>query len=508
MDGRLPRRAFTLRLTLAGGFFAILYLYLAHTAHPDFSLKEVIEGVIKLGLFLWNRISPGVWAFFLDVFLFIVAFLIWTAFFAQFTLPLKNLGQRVLAAIYLTLYSLGLHGPAISIENGEIPKRYERDRPHGRGVIILDTASAAVLRTRNRFTRSVGPGLVFTGSREYLAGAVDLHRKASHIPALGPNADDSDPFEAWDPGKEVQEAYDQRQKRRFETSGVTRDGVEIVPNIFTISCLDHDMEPPNDRSDRRGLRSWLSAHRDSETLSRFGFNSEAVRRAITGEAVDPMVRSPLAEKQAMPWFKLPGYLAVDLWREYLRRFTFEELFTEIEGYNGQTALQVIHEKVFQRLTQPYLVEIDPVGGPTNQLVESREFTMLYERGTRVLEVHLRNFRFEKKVDQQLEEKWFSYWHQRAEAEREFIQQRNSYSMHEGEKDAQREFAFQATRRFDPAFLNTPKPDRRYLRNQMREALERLLRGTLVQCVQDTHVHERLSGQETQIIEIINWLRRQ
>ena len=59
-----------------------------------------------------------------------------------------------------------------------------------------------------------------------------------------------------------------------------------------------------------------------------------------------------------------------LLREYLRRFTFEELFTELEAYGGQTASQVIQEKVYDRLTRPYVLEVDQVGKPSGRLVES------------------------------------------------------------------------------------------------------------------------------------------
>jgi hypothetical protein len=177
-------------------------------------------------------------------------------------------------------------------------------------------------------------------------------------------------------------------------------------------------------------------------------------------------------------------------------------------YGDQTAYQVIQGKVFERLTRPYVLEIDSVGKPLDRLVESREFGVLRSRGIRVLSASIRNLRFEKKVDQQLEDKWVSFWQLRAESERDYINRKRSYSIHEGEKDAQREFAYQATRRFDSNLLNSPKPSTPAgERIQARLALERLLRGTLGQCLQDTQLHQRLSGEESQLIAIIEWLRR-
>jgi hypothetical protein len=513
MDVRQARRTFWAQIVLVSAFVLLLYLYLANRASPDFSLWELIKGVVKLFLLMWDRIPEGVMVFFRDIGLFVTAYLLWIIFFAQFTLPIRNFGQRILASIYLFWYSLGQHAPAIKIDNGRIPDRYPRDRPQRRGVIVLDTASAALLRTRTQFTRSVGPGLVFTAKGEYLAGSVDLHRQVSHNPALGPLKDEEDPFAPRDEAKESQEAHEQRQKRRFETSGETRDAVQVVPNISTVSRLDPNIQPSSENiysngPGVRGLRGWLRQYMQSDALTRFGYNPESVRLAITGEAVDPMVKLPFAEKRHIPWYELPAYLAVDLWREYLRRFTFEELFTELEAYGGQTAYQVIHEKVFERLTRPYVLEVDQVGKPTGRLVDSREFSMLQDRGIQVFSVYIRNLRFEKKIDQQLEDKWVSFWQLRAEAERDFINRKRSYSIHEGEKDSQREFAYQATRRFDSNLVNSPRPSTPAETSiQMRLALERMLRGTLGQCLQDTQLHQRLSGEESQLIAIIEWLRR-
>src|SRR4030067_1039215 len=162
MDQRSAKQAYKVQIILSSLVVIVLYLYLANRASPDFSLWELIKGVVKFFLLMWDRIPQGVMVFFRDMVLVIAAYLIWIAFFAQFALPVRNFGQRILASNYLFWYSLGQHGPAFKIDNGEIPDRYPKDKPHRRGVIVLDTASAAVLRTRTQFTRSVGPGLVFT----------------------------------------------------------------------------------------------------------------------------------------------------------------------------------------------------------------------------------------------------------------------------------------------------------------------------------------------------------
>ncbi len=97
---------------------------------------------------------------------------------------------------------------------------------HGPGIIWLDTASAAVLRTPTFFTRTVGPGIVFNHHHEYIAATVDLHGQNQ---TMGPRDTDDkdDPFRADKDNPD----YDEIQKRRWETSAMTRDGIEIVTSI-------------------------------------------------------------------------------------------------------------------------------------------------------------------------------------------------------------------------------------------------------------------------------------
>jgi len=505
MNRKTIRRALRNKLLGASLIFAILYSILTYRAYGFISPLVVLKGFVKL--FLGGEIPAGVWAFFLDVSLFMFVFAIWIAYYAQFTLPVRNFGQRLLSAGYLLRYPWK-HGPAVLIQKGEIPDRYEKDRPHPPGVILLDTDSAAVLRKRSHFTRSVGPGLVFTAQGEYLAGAVDLHQRASNKPALGPLKAETDPFAPWDEEHETRDQFEQRQANRFATKGETRDGVEVVPFIYTVSRLNE--QPMPDRSGDTGAPAFrggiLGPYMDSDTLSRYGYHPESVRRAITGEAVDPLVQKPFADKKPIPWYELSGYLAVNLWREYLHCFTFDELFIELKEYGGDTAFQVIQKKVFERLTKPDVLYIDEVGKPTTNRIPSPEYRLLEQRGIRVTEAHIRNLHFEKAIEQQIEDKWVSYWQIQARSEREYLKRLGSYKEHAGEKDALREFALYSTRKFDPKFLANSKPSPRSRPYHLRETVERLLRGTLMQLVQNPEVHQNLAGEESEIVDIINWLR--
>ena len=223
-------------------------------------------------------------------------------FFAQFVLPVRTLEERSLVFNRLRTYLSSKHGPAIFIENGEVQHRSQELRRRGAGVIVLDTASAAVLRNATAFTRAIGPGIVFTDQKEYIAGTVDLHSQSRKI---GPIDKDTDPF-APQQKDESREAYQRREERRWETSGLTRDGVEVIPVISATFRLDS---------------------KPCEGGTMFGYNPNSVWRAIATEGIDPGAPTD-ARSRRVPWNWLPVYLAADLWREYLRKFTLNELFTQ------------------------------------------------------------------------------------------------------------------------------------------------------------------------------------
>ena len=498
------------KIILMGGVVFALYIYLTRLDTPGITPFEIIKGISKIFLFFipgsLASIPGEVWLVFFDLLLFLFVLILGNSLFAQFTLPVRHILQRVQAALYLNLYMVGLHGPAIKIDNGEVPAHYPKDKAKGRGAILLDTASGALLRTKTGLTRSVGPGLVFTRRREYLADATDLHVRVWPDPPFGPRGDGEDPFAGWDERREPLEAYEQRQLRRSETSALTRDGVEIVANISAASRLDPDLQSRWGEVSPLYRESRWDKFYQTETKSRFGYNAESVRLAIIGEAIDPNISEIDPGYRYTPWFQLPVYLTVDLWREYLHKFTFEDLFTRLDNFGGKTALQVIQKKVQERLTLYWVDEISPVGEPTDNKLESREYVVLQARGIRVVSSSIRNLYFPRKVEGQLEDKWISGWLLRAEDEREYINRLRSYRAHIGAKDGLREFGFNATRRLDPQLLASPWPQNPHTQQvQMKAALRQMLIGTWGQCQRDTQLHQRLAGEEMQLSEIINWI---
>jgi hypothetical protein len=260
------------------------------------------------GVYLWQvRAQGGIRAnlvyMIVDGFIFMLGLLVWLAFFAQFILPVRSFSDRQKIFDRLLAYMGGGHGPAIFIENGRVREKYgERDKK-GPGVLWLDSASAAVTRTATRFEKVIGPGVHFTENGETLAGTVDLHAQRQ---GLGPR-EKEDPF-AEKKEEQSPDEYKIIQERRREVSAWTRDGIEVVPNISVAFKIDAD--PVRD---------------PAASGSRFGFEAEAVRKAITSEGINPAAPGD-THRHRVAWNQLPAYIAVDLWREYLAKFTLGQLF--------------------------------------------------------------------------------------------------------------------------------------------------------------------------------------
>jgi hypothetical protein len=160
---------------------------------------------------------------------------------------------------------------------------------------------------------------------------VDLHIQAH---AVGPKETDQ-PF-AEKADDEADESYRIMQDRRKQVSALTRDGIEIIPNISVTFRVDTGFPEPGQSGSRFGYRKGLRK-KDREDEEK---DKEAIRNAILGEAVNPMVERE-SPRHRVAWNQLPASLAVDVWREYAAKFTLDELFaaTQIVPTPAPTPLQ-------------------------------------------------------------------------------------------------------------------------------------------------------------------------
>lgn len=429
-----------------------------------------------------------------DAVLVVLGTVLWLIFFTQFILPVRKLANRVrlLERIliyyvpkFLTLGAVDLHGPAIFIKDGKIIQKAIKKgsqitaeiEKRGPGVIWLDSASAAVLRTPVRFTRAVGPGIVFTHGDETIAGVVDLHIQKH---SLGPE-EREDPF-ALKPKDLTEEAYKDLQDRiHWTTSGMTRDGIEVVAKISVTFKIDAD-----------------EGKREGNTY--FGYNPEAVFKAIANESINPSFHKDSPHFR-VAWNERPAPIAADLWREYLRKFTLSQLFEVLpspgEGPNktrNETALQFIVRMINERLKQSQASVIDEVGRSTGQKQPSREFQLLKDSGIKMLKVNVKHLCFPPGIEEQLVRQWSAKWLETARWEREQVEQKRSLASLAGMEDALREFALQASREL------AKRPTR-----QPKEALTMLLQDTLDGTKRNPSLYRRLDSEPRELSEMIQWL---
>lgn len=277
------------------------------------------------------------------------AFLVlWIAFFAQFVLPVRTFNDRQKIFDRLITYLSGGHGPAMFIRNGELIKQEGEEKKKGPGVLWLDSASAAVTRTAVKIKQTMGPGVHFIDNGEFVAGIVDLHIQSQSI---GPRESDK-PFDAQDDYEEGE--YRQIQDRRKQVSALTRDGIEVVPNISVSFRVDTGFPKEGQPGSRFGFRIGITK-KDKEKEEQ---DKDAIQKAILGEGINPNISSD-SPRHRVAWNQLPALLAADVWREYAAKFTLDELFKpeQLVPAPSQQIPELIEDEV-DPLTQALQIEPD------------------------------------------------------------------------------------------------------------------------------------------------------
>lgn len=239
----------------------------------------------------------------------------WIAFFAQFVLPVRTFRDRQKIFDRLITYITRRHGPALFIKNGEIQEHVGERLKKGPGVVWLDSASAAVTRSPVAIKQTIGPGVYFLNRGESVAGIVDLHIQSQ---TLGPKEGEKPLEERLD--NQSPEEWEQIQRRRKEVSALTRDGIEVVPNVSISFRVNTGFPKEGEPGSRFGYRT---GNRKKDKKNQVQ-DQEAIYHAVLSEGINP---NALPERRRVAWNELPAALAVDIWREYVAKFTLDELFT-------------------------------------------------------------------------------------------------------------------------------------------------------------------------------------
>jgi hypothetical protein len=317
------------------------------TRRPWFYIASwlaILLVVYGIQIYRLGGLQAGIFDIFVDlVCIFPFLLLVWMAFFSQFVLPVQTFSDRQKIFSRLLTRLSGGHGPALFIENGIIKEHSGERLKRGPGVVWLDSASAAVTRTPVAIRQTMGPGVYFIASREYIAGTIDLHIQSQ---SLGPKEsdhpfDEKGEFQSW-------EEYNQVQDRRKQVSALTRDGIEVIPRISVSFRVDTGFPKEGQPGSRFGYRKGITKKaREQEEKDK-----EAIRRAILGEGINPMAE-PDSPRRRVAWNQLPAVLAVDIWREYAAKFTLDELFQPTQIVPTATP----------PVPEPAEFEIDPLSQP-------------------------------------------------------------------------------------------------------------------------------------------------
>jgi len=305
-----------------------------------------------------------------------------TYFFSQFVLPIQNPKYRQEIYARVQVFESGERGPTLFVKNGRVIEHEGEGDKRGPGVIVLDTASAIVTRTDSEIKGAFGPGIKFTEKDEFIANklGVDLRAQWQFIGPLATDQPFLNPLSTVNP-KEA-------EKRRLETAGQTRDGFDVSPTISIRFSI------------RRPVKN-LAA--ESGVKSEYGYDATAVRNAVTREVIE--LGRVDNKKDRMEWNKLPSHLAVNIWREYIRKFKLEDLFSA-KGDNG---LQVIAEMMNKRLKSQTISGLDDTGKKTGEALDSLEFLQLKLRGIEVMEVRIHNVLIDTGMEEQILKQWNSEW---------------------------------------------------------------------------------------------------
>ncbi len=441
---------------------------------------SVIAGIIYLVLLVMDARHYTVARMLVELSVLALGIVFWFFFFSQFVMPVHRLSERLKIFLRLFEYLLDYHGPALFIENGVLRQSPGEHLRKGPGIIWLDSASAALLRKKNRMTRVVGAGVVFTEDGEIIAGAIDLH---PHTCTFGPSESER-PF---DPKREltdeekrgeekqvselrqkIEDDYTALQDRRWQTRALTRDGIEVTATITVIYRVQGE---PNDGTDA------------------FPFSKHAVQQFITS------IITPFTDRRDVLWSELPAQMAVDVWRDYLRRFRLSELF-QLRPNEDKTALQVIGEMMKNRLQNLEVVDLDEFGNPSNRRMPSREGRVLRQMGLKIEAVTIKSIHLPQEVQSGLLAQWPHEWLKNAQRENKALMQKLSLMEREAKQDALKQYTS------DASLILSKKADEPL---SIEAALSDLLHGTRQGLERGGDVLRHTKGEIEEIENIRSWL---
>jgi hypothetical protein len=314
--------------------------------------------------------------------------------YSQFIVPINSIHERIQIFKHILLHLVGMHGVPHRIENGALyPKNPDPNRK-GPTIILVDTASVGIVQDGSNEIHPIGPGIHFLQSKSRVIDTAALFPQQHTI---GPFPGE-DPFAPFDPQIEENRAFDDRQSRRLTTTARTRDGIEICPTF--IVQFGFDPGPAHQRNRAIGFGLNKAA---GPGPTEFGYNPLSITKALINH------RTEKSFSHSTEWRWIPIRLTIDLWREYIGRFTFTQLFADLPDTEGM--ISTILGYIRARLQSPNFLTLDPEGklNPTSTPVPSREFALLNSYGLKVDWVRIDQLCLPPDIEQKLTQKWLTNW---------------------------------------------------------------------------------------------------
>jgi len=339
---------------------------------------------------------------------FIITFGVSLWLVARFVLPAQTRAERRDVLGRLWLYVRGRHGKAIFVKDGKLINSEEEKDRKGRGIALVDSASAIVLEKEMPPEQTIRESLYGKRSallqsiyqaekkawriklaiiaallrnlrwimvmpprllrRFLLKAGLARPRKFKHPkPAarvLGPGIvlveDDENVRATLDLRKQI--------RSRKNIKGITRDGIEVTTQINVTFRLDADIGDETERNRR--------AH---------PFNAHSGFRAIYGTPI--VKQGETGEELVQEWTDLPAFVASDIFRDMISTQNFDNLFRPDQ--NVELPLNDFRREFGERVTHE---------------------TVLRERGIRILNAGFTTLSPSKKVDNQRLGTWQASWH--------------------------------------------------------------------------------------------------
>lgn len=281
---------------------------------------------------------------------FIISFFSSILIFSCFIIPVEEPFDILIIFTRIIRFHLGLHGPIHQIRYGRMETRYAGINSNQPGIVLLDSASAAIVSQTTSYHRTIGPGVCFLQKNEKISHTADLSVQRIWIGPL----EKENPFLLRFKG-ESNEEYLSRLKRADETTAYTADEKKIIASFLVFFKIKAN---------------------PGEGGSPFGYNPLSVNKALIEGAISLSGKTQI---NSTIWSDLPGFLVSDIWKNEISKYFLKDLFSTRNAKLIDCVNKIQNELVEESVTK--LKEV-------NSNSKSQFINLLRDRGLVIKNVYL------------------------------------------------------------------------------------------------------------------------